>query len=77
MQKDVEIGLFKFTFTIISSVYLVCILFGMPSLQSFTFLMFKSCFGTFLILLSVTVRPKPNKTGVLTTTPELEKALTI
>ena len=31
--------------------YLVCILFGMPSLHLFTFLMFlKSCFCTFLVL---------------------------
>ena len=38
--------------------YLVCIPFGMPPLHPFTFLMFfKSCFCTFLMLISVT---KPN-----------------
>ena len=52
-------GLCKFTFTIISSLYLVCVLSGMPSLHLFTLLMFfKSCLWAFC---SVTVRPKPKK----------------
>ena len=63
--------------------YLVCILFGMPSLHLHTFLLFfKSCFDTFLMLISVTVRPKPKKNISFKcnhnpTTPELETALTI
>ena len=50
-----------------------------PSLHLFTFLMFfKSCFCTFLMLISVTVRPKPKKNiSSVTTTPELETALTV
>ena len=60
--------------------YLVCILFGMPSLHPFTFSMFfKSCFCTFLMLISVTVTPKPKNISFKcnSTTPELEIALTI
>ena len=43
-ENDIGMRLCKLTFTIISS-YLVCILFGIPSLHLFTILMFfKSCF---------------------------------
>ena len=39
---------------------------------------FKSCFCTFLMLTSVTVTPKPKKNiSSVTTTPELETALSI
>ena len=66
------------TFAFMHYSYLVCILFGMPSLHLFTFLMFKSCFCTFLMLISVTVRPMPKKNiSSVTTTPELETALTV
>ena len=63
------------TFAFMRYPYLVCILFGMPSLHLFTFFMFfKSCFCTFLKLISVTVRPKPKKNiSSVTTTPELLK----
>ena len=64
------------TFAFMHYPNLVCILFGMPSLHLFTF--FKSCFCTFLMLISVTVRPKPKKNiSIVTTTPELETALTV
>ena len=54
---------------------LVCILFGMPSLHIFTFLMFfKSCFCTFFLSYS---QPKPKNISSVTTTPELETALTV
>ena len=44
----------------------------------YIFNVFKSCFCTFLMLISVTVRPKPKKnTSSVTTTPELETALTV
>ena len=63
------------TFAFMHYPYLVCLLFGMPPLHLFTFLMFfKSCFCTFLMLISVTVRPKPKKNiSSLTATPELLK----
>ena len=44
------------TFAFMDYPCLVCILFGMPSLHPFTFLF--SCFYTFLVLISVTTRPK-------------------
>ena len=53
--------------------YLVCILFSMPSLHLFTFLKV-----LFLYFFDVTVRPKPKKNILsVTTTPELEMALTV
>ena len=56
--------------------YLVCILFGMPSLHPFTFLMFLKVL--FLCFISVTVRPKhKNNISSITTTPKLKTALTI
>ena len=54
-----------------------CILFGMPSLHPFTFLMFfQSCFCTFM-LISVTVTPKPKNISFKCNSTELEIALTI
>ena len=54
------------TFAFMHHHYLVCIIFGMPSLHLFTFLMFFflfSCFYTFLI--SVTARPNSKKSILL------------
>ena len=51
---------------------LPCLHFGMPSLHPFTLLMlFKSCFCTFLMLISVIVGPKPKKniSSVLNSNP--------
>ena len=39
-ENDAGMRLCKFTITIISSLYLVCLLFGMPSLHLFTFIIF-------------------------------------
>ena len=65
------------TFAFVHYPYLICVLFGMPSLHLLTFFL-KSCFCTFLMLISITVRPKPKKNiSSVTTTPELETALTV
>ena len=53
---------------------------SLPCLPTFwhaiptSFYIFKSCFCTFFMLISVTVRPKPISSVI--TTPELETALT-
>ena len=65
------------TFAFMHPPYLVRILFGMPSLHLFTFLMFFiSCFYTFLVLTSVTATPRSKKSILssvwVTTTPEFE-----
>ena len=57
------------TFAFMRYPYLVCLLFGMPSLHLFAFLSLVS------VLFSVTVRPKPISSVI--TTPELEMALTV
>ena len=64
------------TFAFMHYPYLVCILFGMSFLHLFTSL--KSCVSVhFLMLISVTVRPKPKNILSVTTTPELETVLTV
>ena len=64
------------TFALLHYPYFVCILFGMPSLHLLMFL--KSYFCPFLMLNSVTVRPKPKKNiSSVTTTPELGTVLTV
>ena len=54
-EKDVVMGLCQYVdLAFMHHPYLVCILFGMPSLHLFTFAMFLfSCFYTFLMLISV------------------------
>ena len=76
------------TFAFMHHPYLVCILFGMPSLHLFTFLMLLfSCFYTFLMLvsnlmlISATARAKKSILSSVqlqvTTTPELETTLIV
>ena len=59
------------TFAFMHYPYLVRILFGMPSPHPFTFLMFfKSCFCTFLMLISVTDTHKPKNISSVTVQPQ-------
>ena len=79
-EKDVGMGLSQYVdlcFHALSQPCLHTFWHAFPT--SFYILMFfKSCFCTFLMLISVTVRPKPKKNiSIVTTTPELETALTV
>ena len=62
------------TFAFMHPPYLVRILFGMPSLHLFTFLMFFLFLVSilFLVLISVTATPKSKNSVWVTTTPEFE-----
>jgi len=77
---------YMLTFAFVHHPYLVCILFGMPSLHLFTLKGFLfSCFYTFLMLISklmlisATARPKKSilSNVQVTITPELQTALIV
>ena len=77
-EKDVGMGLCQYIDLCFHASSLACLhTFGRPSLHLFTFFMFLfSCFYTFLVLISVTARPKSKKCFLkcmVTTTPELEQ----
>ena len=61
LPLSVGMGLSQYVdFAFMHHPYLVCVRFGMPSLHLFTFVYF--LFLCFLMVIPVTVRPKPEKT---------------